>query len=206
MAQSNVPFLDSTSATRKFHTNQRSNGTDTVEQYVQAIAEPYLPTYTCTINIAISAATANSHLFQLMAGASLRVGIRRILVTQSANGTTGQQIWELRRLTTAGSGGTAATPAPLDPADTAAGATFQTLPSSKGTECTLIHAQNVLTHATVATVDLNPLLDLDFTRERTKALWIAAGTSNGICLKAQTGSTSTTVLMTVYFVESPEGA
>lgn len=206
MAQSYVPFLDSASATRNFHTNQRSNGSVTVEQYVQQVAEPYLAAYVVTMNVAISTATANSHLIQIMAGASLRVGIRRILVTQSGNGTTQQNIWEIRRVTTAGTGGTSYTPAVLDPADSASGATAMSLPSSKGTESTLIHVQNVLTHATAANLDLNPVLDVDFTRDRTKALWIAAGTSNGIVLKNATASASTTVLVTVYLVESAEGA
>lgn len=206
MAQSYVPFLDSASATRNFHTNQRSNGSVTVEQYVQQTAEPYLSSYrTCTAT-AISTATANSHLVQIMAGASLRVGIRRIIVSQLANGTTQQNQWEVRRLTTAGTGGTSLNVFSLDPADGAAGATAMTLPTVKGTEAGLVAVQSILTHATAANIDLNPLVVFDWTTDRTKALWIAAGTSNGVCLKNVTASVSTTVLITVEFIESAEGA
>lgn len=206
MSQSYVPFLDSASATRKFHTNQRSNGSDTVEQYVQLTGEPYLATYTVVVHTAISAATANSHLLQIMAGSSLRVGVRRIRVTQFANGTTQKNAWYLYRLTSAGTGGTSYTPSPLDPADSASGATAMSLPSSKGTEGALIYTESVLTHATAATVGLDPVLDVDFTRDRDKALWIAAGTSNGIALKNVTASTSTTLLIQAWIVESAEGA
>lgn len=206
MSESYVPFLDSASATRKFHTNQRSNGADTVEEYVGPTAEPYLATYTISVTAAISAATANAHLLQIMAGASLRVGLRRLRVTQMVNGTTQNNQMSIHRLTTAGTGGTSYTPAPHDPADSASGATAMTLPSSKGTESTALWTGAVLTHATVTTVGLNPILDLDWTRERGKALWIAAGATNGLALKNITGSASTTVLITAEIVESAEGA
>lgn len=206
MSESHVPFLDSAAATRKFHTNQRSNGADTVEQYVQVEGEPYLPCYTIPVTTAISTATANSHLLEIMAGASLRVGLRRLRVTQLVNGTTQQNQWEILRLSSAGTGGTALTPSPHDPADSASGATAMTLPSSKGTEGVAVWDGVVLTHATVATVGLNPILDLDWTRERGKALWIAAGAANGLCLKNITASATTTVIITAEIVESAEGA
>ena len=206
MSQSYVPFLDSASATRNFHTNQRSNGSVTVEQYVQQTAEPYLATYRISVTAAISTATANSHLLQIMAGASLRVQVKRIIVTELANGTTQQNQWEIRRLSTAGTGGTAYTPAASDPADSASGASAMTLPTVKGTEGVALDARAVLTHATAATIDLNPLADYDFTYERTKGIWIAAGTANGIALKNVTASATTTVLITAIIVESAEGA
>lgn len=206
MSESNVPFLDSLSATRKFHTNQRSNGTDTVEEYVQGISEPYLTTYTISVTTAISTATANSHLLQIMAGASSRVCLRRLYVTQMVNGTTQTNQWSLHRLSTAGTGGTVYTPAANDPADAASGATAMTLPTVKGAEGVAIGTFAILTHATAATVGLNPIYFRDWALERTKGIWIAAGAANGIALKNITASASTTVHITAVIVESPEGA
>jgi hypothetical protein len=207
MAESNVPFLDSASADRKFHTYQRSNGTDTVEAYVQLDGEPYLPAYRVVTSTAVALATGNSHLIQIMAGASLRVGIRWIRVEQAAAGTsTGLEQWAIMRLTSAGSGGTAITPAPLDPADDASGATAMTLPSSKGTEGSTIAYQHAIIHGTAATIGLNPVCVFDFTTPRGKGLWIAAGAANGICLKNLTTDADGTVRITVALVESPEGA
>lgn len=207
MSQSYVPFLDSADATRKFHTNQRSNGSDTVEQYIQLEGEPYLASYRVNTSTAVALATANSHLLQIMAGASLRVGIRRITVYQAVNASAiAINQWGVYRLTTAGTGGTSITPASLDPADAASGATAMTLPSSKGTESTLIEYRHATLHTTAATVDLNPLAIFDFTTERTKALWIAAGTSNGIALKNISSDAAGTVRIVAELVESAEGA
>lgn len=204
MSQSHVPFLDSASATRKFHSNQISNGSDTVEQYVQATAEPYLATYTgCALSTVLT--TANSHVLQLMAGASLRVGIRRIsmhLVT-AATATTNMQ-WGIFRLTTAGTGGTAYTPNPHDAADDASGATMMTLPSSKGTEGALMRLGANLVHQTITTVDAQTIVDLDWTRTATKALWIPAGVANGIAFKNLTAVSPAAVYINVEFVESAE--
>ena len=206
MAESFVPFLDSASATRKFHTNQRSNGADTVEQYVGVTGEPYLATYTgCTLATVLT--TANSHVFQLMAGASLRVGIRRLslhLVT-AATATTNMQ-WGIYRLTTAGTGGTSYTPNPHDAADLASGATMMTLPGVKGTEGALMRLGADLVHQTITTVGAQVVVDLDWTRTATKALWIPAGTSNGLAFKNLTAVSPAAVYANVEFVESAEGA
>ena len=207
MTQSHVPFLDSASATRKFHTNQRSNGTDTVEQYVQQVAEPYLASYRISSGTAASTATANSHLLQIMAGASLRVCVRRIWVYQAAAATsTSNDQMAIYRLTTAGTGGTALTPASLDPADAASGAAAMLLPTAKGTEGTLIEYRHAILHATDTSIGLNPIAIFDFTSERTKGLWIAAGTSNGIALKMITSDAAATVRIVADIVESAEGA
>jgi hypothetical protein len=199
-----VPQTDNLGASRKMRTVRRDDGADTVQEYLNADSEPFLATYTISVTVAVSTATANSHLLEIMAGSSLRVGIRYITVTQMANGTTQQNLWELVRLTTAGTGGTAYTPAPDDTADVAAGATAMTLPGAgtKGTEATIMGAWAVLTHATAATPGLNPILDRHWTLARTKGLWIPAGTSNGIALKNVTASTSTTVHITAGIVEA----
>ena len=206
MSQSYVPFLDSASATRKFHTNQRSNGTDTVEQYVQQEAEPYLATYTASA-LSTSLATANAHVVQVMAGASLRVGIRRItLDLLTAAGSAALMNFAIQRLITAGTGGTVLSVVAHDPAEAAAGASAMTLPSSKGTEGAVLYLGTTLVNNSLTTVGVQRVLELDWTRTRTKALWIAAGTSNGIALKALVGIASATCYVTVELVESAEGA
>jgi len=206
MAQSFVPFLDSASATRKFHTNQRSNGADTVEAYVQLTGEPALATYTgCALATVLT--TINSHVVQVMAGASLRVGIRRLslhLVT-AATTTTNMQ-WGIFRLTTAGTGGTAYTPNPHDAADAASGTTMMTLATSKGTEGALLRLGASLVHQTITTVGAQTIVDLDWTRTATKALWIPAGVANGIAFKNLTAVSPAAVYANVEFIESAEGA
>ena len=206
MTQSYVPFLDSASATRKFHSNQRSNGSDTVEEYVQATAEPYLATYRIVTG-ALALSTANAHLLEIMAGASLRVGIRWIRVEQVANATAvASNLFSLYRLSDAGTTGTAITPAPTDPADAASGATAMTLPSSKGTETTLVDSRQAILHTTAATVGINPVALFTFEGERSKCLWIAAGAANGICIKNIPSDAAGTVRITASIVESAEGA
>jgi hypothetical protein len=93
--------------------------------------------------------------------------------------------------------GKTVTPAALDPADGACGATLMLKPTSKGTESTLIEYRHALVHATAATIGLSPIAEFDFTNMRTKALWIAAGTSNGIALKNITADANASVRVVV---------
>lgn len=191
-------------ADKKLHGVQRTDGADTVVQYLYVTAEPHESTYSGAIASAgvVSLGVANDHLFQIMAGASLRVGLRRVRVWQYGNASvTSNMRWQLRRLTTAGTGGTSMVITAHDPADPAAGATMAHLPSSKGTEGGYF-AQGNCPVLSTATSQPGPIIDLDWTRERTKALWIAAGTSNGICLKNLDAVTSATVHIWVEFVES----
>lgn len=182
---------------------QRTDGADTVLAFMGVEAEPEIATYRISTASALALSTANSHLLQVMAGASLRVGIKRITVYQAVNAAAiGINQWAIYRLTTAGTGGGSVTPAALDPADAAAGAAPMTLPSSKGTESTLIEYRHVTLHTTAATVGLNPLAEFDFTTLRGKALWIAAGTSNGIAVKNITSDASATVRIVAEFVET----
>lgn len=185
------------------HVVSRTESATTVLQPLVVVGEPEIASYRIATASAIAVATANSHLLQIMAGASLRVGIRRISVYQQAvaASTTNDEI-AIYRLTTAGTGGTSITPAALDPADAAAGCTAMTLPSSKGTEGTLIEYRPFVNSTAPYTVGLNPTAVFDFTTWSTKALWIAAGTSNGIALKNITSDASATVRIVVELVES----
>ena len=100
--------------------------------------EPYIPTYSITTATVTVGTTAGSHLLEIMAGGALNVRLRRFQIIGFDYPATAQKSqFGLYRLTTAGTGGTVLTPSPADPADTA-GATAMTLPTSKGTETTLL--------------------------------------------------------------------
>lgn len=129
MSESFVQVTEGTG--KKLHTKQRTIGANLVEDEIVVLGEPYLPGYTVEANN-ISAAAAG-HIIQIMAGASLKVRIRSISIDLSAATAAGRLVLGLKRLTTAGSGGVGVTPSQLDPADAAAGATAQTLPTALGT-------------------------------------------------------------------------
>jgi hypothetical protein len=161
-------------------------------------------TYTVSA-FATSYATANAHPLQIMAGSSLNVYIWRIQIIMAAVATAATQDYiEFRRLTTAGTGGTAITPAPHDTTDAAAGATGMTLPTAKGTEGTLLYYSTIQQLQTIPTAGPfhTVLLDLDFDRPHAKPWRIAAGTSNGICIKSITAATGATCSVNVLITES----
>ena len=183
-------------------------GANTVERQVIAQGEQHLASYIVghgTTGGAVSTATANSHLMQISAGASLKVRIRRLQVIQSALATTavlGQIL--IVRLSTAGTGGTAQTPAALDPADAASGATAMHLPTAKGTEGGILYeSQPYFIQTLTASLPNWPiLLDVDFDRLRPKPLIIAAGAANGIAIKQITAVAAATVWMNVWLDEA----
>lgn len=182
-----------------------SENSQTVQDEKVILGEQYLATYIANLVVTpASTATVDSHLIQIMAGASLRVRIRRIDMYQGAMATAVTNAgMTLVRLTTAGTGGTLFTPAPLDPADVAAGATVRSLPSSKGTEGTVIWSGFAYFMQTLAASSpLNqPTLTLDFDRPRSKPLIISAGVTNGIALKLLNATAGATVLIDVLFDE-----
>jgi hypothetical protein len=151
----------------------------------------------------ISVGTANDHVLQLMAGASLNVKVRRIYYEQLTNATTAAAASVgVYRLTTAGTGGSSVTPARFDNADSAAGATAMTLPSSKGTESTLLHRQAFIYRqaigATTAQIDDRwEWVQLP----NMKPIVIPAGTTNGIAIKTLSAVATATVNVHIEFVE-----
>lgn len=178
----------------------------TVRDEKAIIGEQYLASYVIR-TAATSVATLDSHVLQVMAGASLLVYIRRIRVFQLGLATTAAHChWDLVRLSTAGTGGTAITPAPLDTTDSASGATAMTLPTAKGTETTTVgvagsffnqtaSAGNPASRSLVAEWDFDEML-------RTKALRIPAGAANGMALKNRTAIAAATVLVECTLVEA----
>lgn len=193
---------------KSLHTFQRVIGANTVEDEVVVQGEPYLADYALNSNgNSVSTATAGSHILQVMAGATLKLRVRRIELYQSTMATAAaMMVVEIRRLTTAGTGGSSFAPAPLDPAEAAAGAVGMTLPTVKGTEGAglAIWAGAVYMMQTVAASSqlANPILTIDFDRPRMKPLIIGAGLANGFVIKNVSAIAGAAVLQVVYFSEA----
>jgi hypothetical protein len=201
MPTSYISFDEGTA--RKVRSFQRTDGADTVEEWMYMESEPGLAAYTIAAE-GVVGSTADSHVLQVMAGASLRVGIRRIQISQLAGATTTRQVrFGINRLSTAGTGGGALTPNPLDPASAASGATAMTLPTVKGTEGVRVGGRHFgIIQATITNQVVNPLIDVDFGLGRERALWIAAGVGNGICIKNLVADATVTYDILVRFVEA----
>jgi len=204
MAESLVQVTEGSG--KKLHTFARTIGANTVEDEVVLLGENYLASYTVQhAQASVSTATANSHLMQIMAGASLKVRIRLIAVYLHQTATAvSLGAFQLVRLTTAGTGGTAITPNPLDPSDAAAGATAMTLPTVKGTEGALLWGGTALYEQTLTAGNqwVQPFAVWDFDRPRSKPPIIAAGVANGVALKQLTAIANATVSVVVLLDES----
>lgn len=186
------------------HTSDRSySGTTKKDQYVLP-AEYDLASYIVAPTVSISIATAADHIIQIMAGASLNVRIRCIHVEVAASATTaGLTPIEIWRLSTAGTGGTAYTPRPLDSADAASGATAMTLPTAKGTETSLVGRRILTVRSAVSTLGgAEDVVEWVYEAPRQKPLLIPAGVTSGIAVKSSTATAAATVAVEVYFVET----
>lgn len=190
---------------KKLRTFERTVGANNVHEEGVVLGEPYLASYTIVTSTAPSTATSASHLLQIMAGASLKVRIRRIEIYQAVMATAATvQDFSIFRLTTAGTGGTSITPVVMDPADSAASVSPMTLPTVKGTEGTrpaLRYAYLMQTIAASAELT-NPIAVFDFDLPRSKPLIIPAGTSNGIAVKNGAAVAGAQVSFMVWFDES----
>jgi hypothetical protein len=186
---------------KKLHTWQRTIGANSVEDEFILHGEYPYPTYGVQAE-GISIATTNDHVLQLMAGSSLNVRIRRIYIEQSANATAaGTASMQILRLTTAGTGGGALTPAKFNTGDAAAGATAMTLPTAKGTESTVLRrfAMAVRSAATSGSEDYHEWEQLP----NAGPIVIPAGTTNGIAVKILNGiATTTSINVYIEFVET----
>ncbi len=202
MAESLIALTEGSG--KNLHTFQRVIGVNTVEDQIVGLGEQYLAGYTVVSGV-ISTATAASHLGQIMAGSSLKARIRRIELYQTGAATTATLMQvDVLRLTTAGTGGTSLTPNPSDTTDAAAGSTGMTLPSAKGTEGALLWRGAAYMMQTVAASSqlAEPILAIELDWNRSKPWVIAAGTTNGICIKNVTGVAGGTVAWTAWLDES----
>lgn len=188
---------------KNLHTFNRTIGANSVEDEVMIEGEHYLSTYVCNGGTT-SIATANDHQLQLLAGASLNVMLRRVMVYQAVAATTAAIcLFDLFSVTTAGTGGTASTPFRLDNADAASGAAGMTLPTAKGTESRRFWRGAAMMMQTVPTAGGSLLLfDLNFDQLRQKAIIIPAGTTNGVVFKNLTAIAGASVYVNFYFSEA----
>jgi hypothetical protein len=176
MADSNVNVTEGSG--KKLRTWNRTVGGQSVEDEYILLSEPALLSYVTTGGG--TTATANSHILQVMAGASLRLRIRRIRIYQTAAATAVTLgIWGIYRLTTAGTGGGAVTPSALESGDAASGATSMTLPTAKGTEGVLLGEIAFQMGAAGNVTGYGELIQLPNQKART----VNAGTTQGIAIK-----------------------
>ena len=202
MAESLVQVTEG--AGKKLHTFSRVIGANTVEDEIVLLGHPYEAEYFIDPGALAVLATANSHLIQIMAGASLNLYIHRIVGYLSAlpAATTNMQ-FQVRRLSTAGTGGTAGAIAQLDPGDAAAGATTQTLPTVKGTEGGFVaDAMGIVPNALPTTMFQPIVFDFDWRAAHLKPLRITAGTANGVCVKNNTALATASLLVVASFSEA----
>jgi hypothetical protein len=190
---------------KKAHTFQRSIGINAVEDEVILNGEPYLATYALTHAFGgLAIATANDHVIEINAGASLNCYLRRLLVYQTVLATTAT-IGEfgLFQLTSAGTGGTGGTSVRMDNGDSVSGTTVQSLPTVKGTESGRLWEGTAMLGQTAATTPNTLLFDIDFDKLlRGKVPKILAGTANGIALSSRTAIAVAKVTVVAFISEA----
>ena len=161
------------------------------------------PTYSAMATSQTTAAT-NPHLLQVMAGASLNLRVKRIRVKQIGNATTGgRYVLGIFRLTSAGTGGGAITPAPFRASDGASGAAAMSSPSSKGSEGSQLMETSVVLRQGVATAG-SPTDDFWewVPQPGEEPIFIPAGAANGIAVKGDTSVAGSTLDVLIEFTEA----
>lgn len=192
--------LPTDSVGKKLAAGTYTENSQTVYDQKVIPGEAYVPVY--MVVASGLATTAAGHQIEIMAGSTLNVRIRRIVMTQNgASAGVNAVSFQIWRLTTAGSGGTAITPQPLQTTDIAAGATAMSLASSKGTESVQLWQETVWM-GTAAIPTPNSALrwqQLDFS----KPIVIPAGVTNGIAIKqVAAGSSGYTFDFAIEFAET----
>ena len=182
------------------HTNARTIAlVDREDQYVLPGQNAYA-TYTAIAD-GITIETTASHLLMIQADGTNYTRLLRAWVTPTDDVPAAASVVniEIVRTTTAGSSGSAVTPAPMDTADTYAGV-VQTLPSSKGTEGAVLWQRRVALPATAAiTVPSVPFYEAS---RWGKPIVFGAGTGAGIVFKVEAGVASATVDIVAEFITS----
>jgi|GEM_PF-3526577 hypothetical protein len=195
------------SGAKNARTFSRSILSNTVEEQAFFLAEPNMAAYEFD-SAAISAATAASHMLQIMAGGSLNLYIRWIAIWQLGLATAAaiDEI-DIFRLTTAGTGGGGVVAAPIDTSDAAAGAAGMTLPTVKGTEGVLVHRFSIQWTQTIAAQsggrESSLIGFVDFEKLRGKALRVPLGATNGIAVKNVTARAAATAFVIAAIGEAP---
>lgn len=200
MAESYVQVTEG-DAGKKLHTFTRTKSGNEVHDEVVILGEPHLPSYT-VIAGAISLASGAVPPLQLMAGSSKRILIRRIRAELRSAAAAGMVEIRVRRASAAGSGGSAQTPAPFDPADPAAASTAMVSPTSVPTGSTYV--MRFALHATAAAPQ-DAVQSYEWVQlPNQKPIVIPAGTSNGIYFEVAAGVTSGSGNISIDFDEETE--
>lgn len=203
MAESIVQVAPDSSG-KKLHTWQTTIGANAVEDEFTLPAEFPYPSYIASAS-AISIATAGDDILQIMAGASLKVRIRRIYIEQvSAATTAALGIFAITRVTTAGTGGGAVTPAKLDNADAAAGATAASaVPNaSHGTAGVELFRKSIWLVQTVPVGGIGGIWTEWDQLTNSKPIVIPTGVTNGLVIRNVVARAAATVNVFVEFVET----
>lgn len=186
---------------KKLHTNTRTIGSDTVHDEVTVAGEPYLASAFAYFD-AVGCATNDDHTIQLMAGANNKLRIRRIWIQQREGpSASGRLVFQVLRLTTAGTGGSAGTITVADPSDSVGATSRVGITASKGTEGAILFPM-VLPIAQNDPNNVPPVARWE-QHPYSKPIIVSAGTANGIALKMDLGANATvTVSGFIEFTES----
>jgi hypothetical protein len=185
----------------KLHLVSNTIGGQLVHDEVVKLGEPYLPTYFADSGGVVTT-TSLSHPLQIMAGANLKVRIKRIEVAQSGlAGAAATLLMALFRLTSAGTGGGAGLGnSAADPSDAAPGATIMTLPTAKGAEGARLTDWSIaLAAAAPITSDSRWVWEASPYR---KPIYIPAGVTNGLAFSIRTGVATSTIGISVEYEEA----
>ena len=176
---------------KKFHAWDWAVGANTVLQEFSNPGEYPYATYIVQA-LSILTTTTGDHLCTLNAGSTLRLKLRYLKVTQraAAGGVAASAFQLVRTITGAPSGGTAITPRRHEGTDSAASFTAMTLPTVKGTESDLLHAESFW----LGTGAIPTLPKWEWWQKPgAKPIIIPAGTTNGLALKNLSGVATSTV-------------
>lgn len=199
MAESLVQVTEGSG--KKLHSYQRTIGANNVEDEIMVLGEPYLAAYAVATGTALTLGTAQV-IVQLMAGASLNLRVTRVTVKQRAlAGAVGTAVIELRRITVAGSGGTAITPQQMETGDSASGATCQTIPTVAPTLGSRLGIRTLGLVAAEPVPD-SSMIEWRFDSAFSKPIVIAAGTANGLAINVSGAIATATCYCEIEFHET----
>lgn len=202
MAESIVQVTEGTG--KKLHTISYTVGANTVEDEV-VVPGPYpYATYVLSVPNA-TIAVANDHLLCLNAGASLKVRVHRIRISQASNATAATVVSMsiLRTTTSAPTGGTAFTPALMDTTSAASGAAGRSLPAAKGTESTILMEPRIVVRQAVLATSTQADGVWEWNQHpQSQPIIIPAGSTNGLAIKCLTASAAGSFAILVEFTET----
>jgi hypothetical protein len=196
---SSIGVDDAATPDKYLHTEQRTiSSVAREDQYVQLGQSAY-PTYNVRAP-GISIATTADHILQIMGDGTNYSRLLRFRITLSDDRPAADSVAQISlvRVTTAGTGGGAATVAAYDAADTYGGAGM-TLPTGKGTESTFLQ-QHYCQIPTAFPSGHNGVLASWEAHQWAKPIIFGTGTTSGLVWKIISGVASCTVNIEAEFI------